>query len=186
MKNNKGFNVIELLIVIAIMGILAAIAAPNLTNLVRKNRIENFTRRIYSDLMNTRVMSMDRNMTHFVRFGYIQANQYEIYADTNNSDDYTAGVDSQVLSRSGPDVVPFTFTGAVPRNELITAAFPGGFPWTSFNARGLAMRQGTICIGHTTVNVQPSVNCVVMTPTRIRLGRIELNQGCAGNCNEIQ
>jgi prepilin-type N-terminal cleavage/methylation domain-containing protein len=182
MRNNKGFNLLELLIVIAIMGILAAIAAPNLTNLVRKNRIENFTRRIYSDLMNTRVMAMDRNMTHFVRFS---GNQYEVYSDINNSGDYTVGVDTRVLSRSGPDVVPFTFTGAVPRNELITAAFSGGVPRTSFDSRGMADQIGTVCVGNTTVDVQPSVNCVTVTWTRIRMGKIAVGQSCAGNCNEI-
>jgi prepilin-type N-terminal cleavage/methylation domain-containing protein len=182
MKNNKGFNLVELLIVIAIMGILAGIAAPNLANLVRKNRIENFTRKLYSDLMNTRIMSMDRNMMHFVRFN---GNQYNVYADTNNSSDYTAGVDASVLSRSGPDLVPFSFSGAVPRNELITAVFSGGVAWTAFNARGLANQIGTICVGNTTVNVQPSANCVVVTSTRIRMGKIGVGQSCAGNCNAI-
>jgi prepilin-type N-terminal cleavage/methylation domain-containing protein len=185
MRNNKGFNLVELLIVIAIMGILAGIAAPNLTNLVRKNRIENSTRKIYSDLMNARVMAMDRNMMHFFRF--TSANSYGVFADTSitgaNFGTWDAG-DTRVIQRSGPDNVPFTFSGVVPANENVGGA------QVSFNGRGIANQQGTVCIGDATMITQPSVNCVVVGMTRIRMGQISTANiaagNCAGNCNAIQ
>ena len=40
MKNNKGFSLIELIIVIAIMAILVAIIAPNLTKYLGKSKAE--------------------------------------------------------------------------------------------------------------------------------------------------
>ena len=67
MKRN-GFTLIELLLVIAIIGILAGLSISGFTSFVTKSRIENQTRRLYADIMNTRVMAMNRNMTHFVVF----------------------------------------------------------------------------------------------------------------------
>lgn len=40
MKNNKGFSLIELIIVIAIMAILVAVIAPNLTKYLGKSKVE--------------------------------------------------------------------------------------------------------------------------------------------------
>ncbi len=176
----------ELLVVIVICGILAAIAAASMTNLVRKGRIENQARRIYADLNNARLRAMNNNMMHFFR---INGSSYEIYADTSNTganyETYNAG-DTRVLERGGADIVPFTFSGAVPGNEATQAKNE-----IRFNARGFASAQGTVCVGGNDVVTQPQTNCVVVSATKTRLGWMKLqdikDDKCnADNCREIQ
>jgi prepilin-type N-terminal cleavage/methylation domain-containing protein len=180
MKRNKGFTLVELLIIIAIMGFLAAIAAPNLTNFVRKNRIENQTRRIYSDLGNTRVRAMSTNRAHCLVFQPAPFNHYQVISDTNGNGQCDAvPADTEIMRRAGIDIVPFTFSNAVPARETITENLGGR---AIFNARGLATQLGTVCV--TAANIQPARNCIVINPTWIRLGRLPLGAQCnAANCD---
>lgn len=41
-KNNQGFIVLELMIVVAILGITTAIAAPSFTEMIKNNRISSY------------------------------------------------------------------------------------------------------------------------------------------------
>lgn len=175
MRNHRGFSLVEMLVVIAILGIMAAIGVPNLTNFVRKSRIENQIRRIYSDLMNARAMAMNKSMTHFVVFA---GNTYTIIADTSKNDQ-NDGVptDTQVLVRTGPEKTPFTYSHSALQDET-TGDTIGG--WIAFNSRGIARTNnapnGTISIQVT--GVHPSLNCISISPTQMRLGKLSSGGDC--------
>jgi prepilin-type N-terminal cleavage/methylation domain-containing protein len=177
--NSKGFNLIELLVVIAIVGILAGIGIPSFMDFVTKGRIDNQTKRVYADLMQARVMAMNRNMEHFVDFRYQGVtNQYAVVADTDGDGSYDAPpTDTQVLVRGGADIQPFTFSNQTIQNNVFDDNFVSHR--VAFNARGVADNLGTVCVGKA-LNVRPVHNCIVVNPTQIRMGRLD---AVGANCD---
>jgi prepilin-type N-terminal cleavage/methylation domain-containing protein len=56
--SKQGFTLIEILIVIALIGILLAIATMSFNDYLRKGTIERQTKELYSDLMMTRTIAV--------------------------------------------------------------------------------------------------------------------------------
>jgi len=59
---------IELMIVIAIIGIVSAIAAPNFTTYMAERRLSGAARMVMSDLMNARMLAVSQNRNVRVTF----------------------------------------------------------------------------------------------------------------------
>lgn len=64
----RGFTLVELMIVIVVLGILAAIAAPNYQSFMAQRRLNGAARQIMSDLMNARMLSVTQNRNVQVTF----------------------------------------------------------------------------------------------------------------------
>lgn len=80
---NKGFTLIEIMIVIVIMGIMAAIATPNLMSYMSRLRLNGAARQVMTDLMLARGKAVSENKRVGVVF--TSNHQYTIFSDNNQN-----------------------------------------------------------------------------------------------------
>jgi prepilin-type N-terminal cleavage/methylation domain-containing protein len=95
MTNKKAFTLIELCVVIAIIGIIALVAAPNLVTGLPKYRIKRAARDITSKIRAARSEAIKTSSNITIEFDTAR-NQYSIngnwYPDSSLSDHYGSGV----------------------------------------------------------------------------------------------
>jgi prepilin-type N-terminal cleavage/methylation domain-containing protein len=171
----NGYSLIEILVVIAIAGILAALAVAGLTGLTRKYNVDNQVRGMLADMMNVRIMAMNKNRTHYIT---LATSCYTAY------DDNSPAPDGDGTLTVGSDTVALTSNKAL---NLSTTKSKEFFPiaWSgdnmmSFNSRGICTTPTTICVYST---VQPLYDCIKVSSTRILLGKLITQGVCsADNC----
>lgn len=69
MRSSRGFTLIELMTVIAIVAILLAIAAPSFSGLIEKKRLEGVFTELATDLQFARSEAVQRNANVRITFG---------------------------------------------------------------------------------------------------------------------
>jgi type IV fimbrial biogenesis protein FimT len=159
-EERGGFTLLEIMITLAIVGIVVMLATSTFRGMMEKYRVEGETKQMFADLMDARGRAMQRNRAFFVQ---ITGNGYSTYEDTTPAPDGNGSLDSATDTQ----VVSVTVRHAID---------PGGLSNFLFNRNGIASATGTIRLSSTAL---PDYDCITVQMTRIKMGQIN-----AGTCAE--
>ena len=85
LNHERGFSLIELLIVIALVGLLAGIAVPAISAGMERFRLISASQQVVSTIRAARWQAVAKNQILRVRFNYPDAGQYQVLDDANTA-----------------------------------------------------------------------------------------------------
>lgn len=149
-RYHPGFTLVELLVTLAVFGLLLALAVPSFTSMIQNNRIRGTTQELQATLQWARSEAIRRNGPIFVTFTS-GGNWCYGFDDTANCNCGTAN-DCQV---GGVEKVVSGTSG----NVALTANFGGGGNF-SFDATGIPSTSGSVTIGPVGAALTVTVNAI--------------------------
>lgn len=101
-RNNKGFSLIELMVVVAIVAIMGTFAVPPMISWLQNKGLQSAARDLYSNMRKAQSMAVKNNRNCAISFDGLTPKGslgYTVYVDDNPKDFvYTAGSE-QIIAR---------------------------------------------------------------------------------------
>lgn len=124
-KGNSGFTLVELIVVLAVIGIGSTLAMFSIHRMLPDLRLKAAARDLQSDLNQARLRAIRENSYVSVRFD-TGGNEYVVFIDVNGDMNIDGGTDTALKTVAMPKGV-----------TMYAASFSGGVPRTRFDGRGI-------------------------------------------------
>ena len=150
LESQEGFTLVEIITVVAIMGVVLAMAVPSFSKWKEKYQINGQVQKVYFDLMLARTVAVKNNNDVRVTFNTI-SQTYKIHDDTNG--DGVEDTGESLKSVSLEENVQFAFNTGIPDidgNPVGSAVSFGGdgSQTVTFDSRGQASASGSVFMLH--------------------------------------
>ena len=161
MCREDGFTIIEIVIVIVVIGIMAAVGVPNFLNWLPKYRLQSAARDLYSNLYLAKINAIKSNASWAIVFN-VNAGTYQVCSE-KGPDNSWGGTDNEVikkvvLSDYGSSVTYGKGSAAKP----VATTFGNGVTYSSPNDVAVLNSRGTSNSGYVYLTNSTNTSCIAV------------------------